>query len=100
MKLGVYKRYELDVYGDLDINIEDYVDWLGKEVPTRENLQKFIEEELDFDYNISIITWDNLDYEIDSLDNMSFSGAVEYKLLLNEAEKLQNELKAENRTLE
>lgn len=39
MKLGVYKSYELDIYGDLDINIEEYVEWLDSEKPSRYNLQ-------------------------------------------------------------
>ena len=61
MKLFVEKSYEINIYGDIDINIKDYVDWLEKkiptrenlkEIPTRENLQEYIEEKLEFYDNI------------------------------------------------
>lgn len=101
MKLGVYKSYELDVYGDLDINIEDYVEWLDSEKPSRYNLQEYIEEELEFNKNLLIEVFNvDLDYNIDEWDSISFSGACQYKKILDEAEKLQNELKGENQTLE
>ncbi|MGM9530867.1 hypothetical protein [Intestinibacter sp.] len=99
MKLGVYKNYDISVYGDLDIDVEDYVNWLKGDKPTRENLQKYIEE--DFDSNLSITIWDkNLDYDMESYDDISFSGAVEYKLLFNKVEELQNELKNSNTSME
>ena len=44
MKLFIEKLYEINIYGDIDINIKDYVDWLGKEIPTGENLQEYIEK--------------------------------------------------------
>lgn len=97
MKLGVYRNYDLSVYGDLDINVEDYVKWLDGNKPTRENLQEYIDEDLDFNSELSVVIWNNsLDYDIESSSDISFSGAIEYKLLLNEVEKLQNELKEEN----
>lgn len=101
MKLEVYKSYELDIYGDIDINIKDYVEWLDSEEPSRYNLQEYIEEELEFDKNLFIEVFNiDLDYTIDNWDTISFSKACQYKEILDEAEKLQNELKAENRTLE
>lgn len=106
MKLFVEKSYEINIYGDIDINIKDYVDWLGKkiptkEIPTRENLQEYIEKELKFDNNLIVKGSDiNLSYDIDSWDSVSFPGAHQYKKILDEAKKLQNELKAENQTLE
>ena len=110
MKLFVEKSYEISIYGDIDIDIKNYVDWLGKEkiptlgkekIPTRENLQEYIEEELEFDNNLIVKGSDiNLSYDIDSWDSVSFPGAHQYKKILDEAKKLQNELKAENKTLE
>lgn len=103
MKLGVYRNYDLSVYGDLDIDIKDYVEWLDGDIPTRENLQMYIDKEFNFnDSNLSVVIWDNygLDYDIESSSNISFSGAVEYKLLLNKAEELQNELKNSNTSME
>ena len=110
MKLFIEKSYEINIYGDIDINIKDYVDWLGKkiptrenlkEIPTRENLQEYIEEKLEFDRNLIIGISDvNLDSSIDYMSSISFPGARQYKKILYEAEKLQNELKAENQTLE
>ena len=101
MKLFVEKSYEISIYGDIDIDIKNYVDWLGKEIPTRENLQEYIEEELEFDNNL-IVKGSNIDlsYDIDSWDSVSFSRECQYENILYEAEKLQNELKAENQTLE
>ena len=46
MKLSVEKSYEISIYGDIDIDIKNYVDWLGKEIPTRENLQEYIEKKI------------------------------------------------------
>ena len=43
MKLFVKKSYEISIYGDIDIDIKNYVDWLRKEIPTRENLQDYID---------------------------------------------------------
>ena len=43
MKLFVEKSYEINIYGDIDIDIKNYVDWLRKEIPTRENLQDYID---------------------------------------------------------
>ena len=43
MKLFVEKSYEISIYGDIDIDIKNYVDWLRKEIPTRENLQDYID---------------------------------------------------------
>ena len=43
MKLFVEKSYEISIYGDIDIDIKDQVDWLRKEIPTRENLQDYID---------------------------------------------------------
>ena len=110
MKLFVEKSYEINIYGDIDINIKDYVDWLEKkiptrenlkEIPTRENLQEYIEEELEFDKNLIVeIFDDDLDYSIDNCSPISFPGACQYKEILDEAEKLQNEIEAKNRTLE
>ena len=101
MKLFVEKSYEISIYGDIDIDIKNYVDWLGKEIPTRENLQEYIEEELEFDNNLIVKGSDiNLSYDIDSWDSVSFSRECQYENILYEAEKLQNELKAENQTLE
>ena len=102
MKLFVEKSYEISIYGDIDIDIKNYVDWLGKEkIPTRENLQEYIEEELEFDNNLIVKGSDiDLSYDIDSWDSVSFPGARQYKKILDEAKKLQNELKAENQTLE
>ena len=101
MKLGVYKSYELDIYGDLDINIEEYVEWLDSEKPSRYNLQEYIEEELEFNKNLLVEVFNvDLDYNIDEWDSISFPGACQYKEILDEAEKLQNELKAETQTLE
>lgn len=66
MKLGVYKSYELDIYGDLDINIEEYVEWLDSEKPSRYNLQEYIEEELEFNKNLLVEVFNvDLDYNID-----------------------------------
>lgn len=101
MKLFIEKSYEINIYGDIDINIKDYVDWLGKEIPTRENLQEYIEEKLEFDRNLIVGISDvNLDSSIDYMSSISFPGACQYKGILNEAEKLQNEIEAKNRTLE
>ena len=103
MKLGVYRNYDLSVYGDLDIDIKDYVEWLDGDIPTRENLQMYIDKEFNFnDSNLSVVIWNNYDlsYDIDSLDSISFFRECQYKNILYEAEKLQNELKAENQTLE
>lgn len=101
MKLFIEKSYEINIYGDIDINIKDYVDWLGKEIPTKENLQEYIEEKLEFDRNLIVGISDvNLDSSIDYMSPISFPGARQYKKILYEAEKLQNELKAENQTLE
>ena len=101
MKLFIEKSYEINIYGDIDIDIKKYVDWLKKEIPTRENLQEYIEKELKFDNNLIVKGSDiNLSYDIDSWDSVSFPGAHQYKKILNEAKKLQNELKAENQTLE
>ena len=94
MKLGVYRNYDLSVYGDLDIDIKDYVEWLDGDIPTRENLQMYIDKEFNFnDSSLSVVIWNNygLDYDIESFGNISFSGAVEYKLLLDRAEKIQSE---------
>ena len=44
MKLFVEKSYEISIYGDIDIDIKNYVDWLRKEIPTRENLQDYIDK--------------------------------------------------------
>ena len=44
MKLSVEKSYEISIYGDIDIDIKNYVDWLRKEIPTRENLQDYIDK--------------------------------------------------------
>lgn len=46
MKLQNYeiicrKSYEISIYGDIDI--KNYVDWLRKEIPTRKNLQDYID---------------------------------------------------------
>ena len=110
MKLFVEKSYEISIYGDIDIDIKNYVDWLGKkiptrenlkEIPTRENLQEYIEKKLEFDRNLIVGISDvNLDSSIDYMSSISFPGACQYKEILDEAEKLQNELKAENQTLE
>lgn len=101
MKLGVYKNYELEVYGDIDINIKDYVEWLDSEEPSRYNLREYIEEELELNKNLLVEVFNvDLDYSIDDWGSISFPGACQYKEILNEAEKLQNELKAENQTLE
>ena len=101
MKLFVEKSYEINIYGDIDINIKDYVDWLGKEIPTKENLQEYIEKKLEFDRNLIVGISDvNLDSSIDYMSSISFPGARQYENILYEAEKLQNELKAENQTLE
>lgn len=101
MKLFIEKSYEIYIYGDIDINIKDYVDWLGKEIPTRENLQEYIEETLKFDRNLIVGISDvDLNSSIDYMSPISFPGAHQYKKILYEAEKLQNELKAENQTLE
>ena len=101
MKLFVEKSYEITIYGDIDINIKDYVDWLEKKIPTRENLQEYIEEELEFDKNLIVeIFDDDLDYSIDNCSPISFPGACQYKEILDEAKKLQNEIEAKNRTLE
>ena len=43
MKLFVEKSYEISIYGDIDIDIKNQVDWLRKEIPTRENLQDYID---------------------------------------------------------
>ena len=43
MKLFVEKSYEISIYRDIDIDIKNYVDWLRKEIPTRENLQDYID---------------------------------------------------------
>ena len=43
MKLSVEKSYEISIYRDIDIDIKNYVDWLRKEIPTRENLQDYID---------------------------------------------------------
>ena len=101
MKLFVEKSYEISIYGDIDIDIKNYVDWLKKEIPTRENLQEYIEKKLEFDRNLIVGISDvNLDSSIDYMSSISFPGACQYKEILDEAEKLQNELKAENQTLE
>ena len=101
MKLFIEKLYEININGDIDINIKDYVDWLGKEIPTKKNLQEYIEKKLEFDRNLIIGISDvNLDSSIDYMSSISFPGARQYKKILYEAEKLQNELKAENQTLE
>ena len=101
MKLSVEKSYEISIYGDIDIDIKNYVDWLRKEIPTKENLQEYIEKKLEFDRNLIVGISDvNLDSSIDYMSSISFSEACQYKEILDEAEKLQNELKAENRTLE
>lgn len=97
MKLEVYKSYELDIYGDLDINIEEYVEWLDSEKPSRYNLQEYIEEELEFNKNLLVEVFNiDLDYNIDEWDSISFPGACQYKKILDEAEKLQNEIEAKN----
>lgn len=101
MKLFIEKSYEINIYGDIDINIKDYVDWLGKEIPTKENLQEYIEKKLEFDRNLIVGISDvNLDSSIDYMSSISFPGARQYKKILYEAEKLQNERKAENQNLE
>ena len=101
MKLFIEKSYEINIYGDIDINIKDYVDWLRKEIPTKENLQEYIEKKLEFDRNLIVGISDvNLDSSIDYMSSISFPGARQYKKILYEAEKLQNERKAENQTLE
>lgn len=100
MKLGVYRNYDLSVYGDLDINVGDYVKWLDGDKPTRENLQEYIDEEFDLDGDIKInILTDGFEYDLDK-DFISFTGAVEYKLLLNKAEEMQYELENENTSME
>lgn len=100
MKLGVYRNYDLSVYGDLDINVGDYVKWLDGDKPTRENLQEYIDEEFDLDGDIKInILTDGFEYDLDK-DFTSFTGAVEYKLLLNKAEEMQYELENENTSME
>ena len=43
MKLFIEKSYEISIYGDIDIDIKNYVDWLRKEIPTREILQDYID---------------------------------------------------------
>ena len=101
MKLSVEKSYEIKIYVDIDINIKDYVEWLDSEEPSRYNLQEYIEEELEFDKNLIVeIFDDDLDYSIDNCSPISFPGACQYKEILDEAEKLQNEIEAKNRTLE
>lgn len=101
MKLEVYKSYELDIYGDIDINIKDYVEWLDSEKPSKYNLREYIEEELELNRNLLVEVFNvDLDYSIDEWNSISFPGARQYKKILYEAEKLQNELKAENQTLE
>lgn len=101
MKLGVEKSYEISIYGDIDINIEEYVKWLDSEEPSRYNLQEYIEEELELNKNLLVEVFNtDLDYSIDEWNSISFPGACQYKEILDEAEKLQNELKAENQTLE
>ena len=101
MKLFIEKSYEINIYGDIDINIKDYVDWLGKEIPTRENLQEYIEETLKFDRNLIVGISDvDLNSSIGYISSISFPGACQYKEILDEAEKLQNELEAKNQTLE
>lgn len=101
MKLFIEKSYEINIYGDIDINIKDYVNWLEKKIPTRENLQEYIEEKLKFDRNLIVGISDvNLDSSIDYTSSISFPGTCQYKKILDEAKKLQNEPKAENRTLE
>ena len=101
MKLGIETSYEISVHGDIDINIKDYVEWLGSNKPYIDNLQEYIEEELEFDSNLIVKGSDiDLSYDIDSWDSVSFPGARQYKKILDEAEKLQNKIKAENQTLE
>lgn len=101
MKLGVEKSYEIKVYGDIDINIKDYVEWLDSEEPSRYNLREYIEEELELNKNLLVEVFNvDLDYSIDEWGSISFPGVCQYKEILDEAEKLQNELKAENQTLE
>lgn len=101
MKLSVEKSYEIKVYVDIDINIKDYVEWLGSNKPYIDNLQEYIEEELEFDNNLIVKGSDiDLSYDIDSWDSVLFSRECQYENILYEAEKLQNELKAENQTLE
>ena len=101
MKLGIEKSYEISIYGDIDINIEEYVKWLDSEEPSRYNLQEYIEEELELNRNLLVEVFNvDLDYSIDEWSSISFPGACQYKEILDEAEKLQNELKAENQTLE
>ena len=97
MKLSVEKSYEISIYGDIDIDIENYVDWLGKEIPTREYLQEYIEEILEFDRNLLVGVSDvNLDSRIDYMSSISFPEACQYKEILDEAEKLQNEIEAKS----
>ena len=101
MKLGVEKSYEISIYGDIDINIKDYVEWLDSEEPSRYNLREYIEEELELNKNLLVEVFNvDLDYSIDEWGSISFSGVCQYKEILDEAEKLQNELKAKNQTLE
>lgn len=101
MKLFIEKLYEINIYGDIDINIKDYVEWLDSEKPSRYNLQEYIEEELELDKNLLIEVFNvDLDYSIDKWNSILFPGVRQYKEILDEAEKLQNELKAENQTLE
>ena len=98
MKWFVEKSYEISIYGDIDIDIKNYVKWLGKEIPpTRENLQEYIEKELKFDNNLIVKGSDiNLSYDIDSWDSVLFPGAHQYKKILDEAKKLQNEIEAKS----
>ena len=80
---------------------KNYVDWLRKEIPTRENLQEYIEETLKFDRNLIVGISDvDLNSSIGYISSISFPGAYQYKKILDEAKKLQNELKAENQNLE
>lgn len=97
MKLGVEKSYEISIYGDIDINIEEYVKWLDSEEPSRCNLQEYIEEILEFDRNLIVGISDvNLDSRIDYMNSISFPEACQYKEILDEAEKLQNEIEAKS----
>lgn len=100
MKLGVNKEYSLQVFGVLDIDVEEYVKWLNGDIPSRDNLQEYIDEEFDLDGDIKIsILTDGFEYDLDK-DFTSFTGAAEYKLLLSKAEEIQYELENENTSME